>query len=78
MKNPPKPHFEELMDESSKKLDYALQISAKFVKTRCQLSDFYIPRDGWKHDKVKEVVSKLSDLSFFKRFNKELLEQFMK
>lgn len=34
------------------------------------LFDYYIQKDGWLTDKQDEVVNKLKDRSFFRRFNK--------
>lgn len=46
----------------------------EFYKPKDTITDplcpLYIPNDGWLTDKVDEVVHKVKDKSFFRRFNK--------
>ena len=38
----------------------------------------YVPEDGWKIDKKREIYSKLEHISFFKRFTRTDIEQIFK
>lgn len=42
------------------------------------ISQYYIQNDGWKTDKIDEIVHSVKDRSFFCRFSKQHIKHFMK
>ena len=47
-------------------------------KNSSLISQFYVQNDGWKTDRIEEIVHSLKDRSFFCRFSKQHIKHFMK